>query len=355
MLEDITVLMTGAGAPGAPGILRCYRNNGERNIRVIGADIKKRVSTICNLDGFFQIPRPTAKDFCEQLLKITKQENVQVIQPLVTKELEVLSAHRSMFEECGIKVCCAELKHLEIANDKGKLLRFMSEHQMAVPKFYIVHTVEEFKQACERLGYPEKAICFKPTVGNGSRGFRIIDEKKNLYDLIFQEKPNSTYISMEQIVGIFEKASELPELLVMEFLPEDEYSVDVLADSGKTLVAIPRKRLQMNGGISTDCVIENQPDIIEYCRKIVAALSLDGNIGIQVRADENGVYKILEINPRVQGSIVACAAAGANLPYLAIKKALGEPIGDIHVKWGTEMIRHWNEVYYDDAGLAFTY
>ena len=42
MLNDITVLMTGAGAPGAPGILRCYKNNGERNIRIIGVDIKDR-------------------------------------------------------------------------------------------------------------------------------------------------------------------------------------------------------------------------------------------------------------------------------------------------------------------------
>ena len=37
-MRDITVLMTGCGAPGAPGIIKGFRNNGERSIRLIGVD-----------------------------------------------------------------------------------------------------------------------------------------------------------------------------------------------------------------------------------------------------------------------------------------------------------------------------
>jgi len=355
MLQDFTLLMTGAGAPGAPGILRCYRNNGERKIRVIGADMKERVPTICALDAFYSVPKATSPAFCEELLSIAKKEQVRVIQPLVTKELEVLAEHRKMFEAEGIRICCTEGENLAVANDKGRLFAYMESNGMVVPKFHIVHTVEEFEKACHALGYPRNPVCFKPTVGNGSRGFRIIDDKKDLAKLLFEEKPNSTYITMAQTLQIFRQMTAIPELLVMEFLPGEEYSVDVLADHGKTLVAIPRKRLQMNGGISVNCIVENNQEIISYCEDIVASLQLDGNIGIQVRADQNGVHKILEINPRVQGSIVACAAAGANLPYLAIKKALGEPVGEIQVQWETEMIRCWDEVYYDNAGYAFTY
>jgi len=357
MLNDITFLMTGAGAPGAPGILRCYKNNGERNIRIIGVDIKDRVPTICNLDAFYQIPRPSEENFCDTVLNIARQEGAVVIQPLVTKELEVFSSHRTLFEQAGVKLCCSDHASLEIANNKGKLLQFMQKHGLEVPSFFIVHTVQEFRQACDKLCYPEKTVCFKPTVGNGSRGFRIIDHKKDLFKMLFEEKPNSSYISIEQALHIFQSAPQLPELLVMEFLPGNEYSIDILANHGESIAVVPRKRLQLNGGISTDCLIENNPAIIDYCKRIVSSLELDGNIGIQVRADENGIYKILEINPRVQGSIVSCAAAGVNLPYLAIKKALGENIkdSDVHINWGTEMLRYWNEVYYDAAGHAFAY
>jgi len=261
MLQDFTLLMTGAGAPGAPGILRCYRNNGERKIRVIGADMKERVPTICALDAFYSVPKATSPAFCEELLSIAKKEQVRVIQPLVTKELEVLAEHRKMFEAEGIRICCTEGENLAVANDKGRLFAYMESNGMVVPKFHIVHTVEEFEKACHALGYPRNPVCFKPTVGNGSRGFRIIDDKKDLAKLLFEEKPNSTYITMAQTLQIFRQMTAIPELLVMEFLPGEEYSVDVLADHGKTLVAIPRKRLQMNGGISVNCIVENNQEI----------------------------------------------------------------------------------------------
>ena len=41
MENTVTVLMTGAGAPGAPGIIRCLRKNGERSIRIVGVDMNR--------------------------------------------------------------------------------------------------------------------------------------------------------------------------------------------------------------------------------------------------------------------------------------------------------------------------
>ena len=57
---------------------------------------------------------------------------------------------------------------------------------------------------------------------------------------------------------------------------------------------------------------------------------------------------IIEINPRVQGTIVACLGAGVNLPVLAIKQELDLPISEeeLQVKWGTKFSRYWDEVFY---------
>jgi carbamoyl-phosphate synthase large subunit len=139
-----------------------------------------------------------------------------------------------------------------------------------------------------------------------------------------------------------------PELLVAEYLPGDEYSVDCLADHGKTKLVVPRLRKRMINGISVEGEFVKEESIIEYCSKIINEIQLHGNIGIQVKKSVAGKFLILEINPRVQGTVVAGTGAGINLPVLGVKQELGWPITDeeLQVKWGTKFSRYWAEVFY---------
>jgi carbamoyl-phosphate synthase large subunit len=91
-----------------------------------------------------------------------------------------------------------------------------------------------------------------------------------------------------------------------------------------------------------------EESIMNYCRQIIRELQLHGNIGIQVKRSVAGQFLILEINPRVQGTISAALGAGINLPVLAIKQELSLPISpaELQVKWGTKFSRYWNEVFY---------
>ena len=84
-------------------------------------------------------------------------------------------------------------------------------------------------------------------------------------------------------------------------------------------------------------------------------MDLHGNIGIQVKLDIHNTPQILEINPRLQGSIINCVAAGVNLPYLGVKLHLGEEILLPAPIWGIQMVRRWEETYFDENGHAFAY
>jgi carbamoyl-phosphate synthase large subunit len=77
-------------------------------------------------------------------------------------------------------------------------------------------------------------------------------------------------------------------------------------------------------------------------------LKLHGNIGIQVKQSTAGRFLILEINPRVQGTISSALGAGINLPVLAVKQELGLPFtkNELNVEWGIKFVRYWNEVFY---------
>ncbi len=354
-MEPLKVLMTGAGAPGAHGIIRCYRNNCERKVKVYGVDARERVQNVQYLDWFQKIPFASEDSFINAILDIAIDNQIQVIQPLVTKELEKIAESKSVFEKNGIAVCVDSAENLKISNDKGKLLDKLFLKGVAVPGYRKVINIDGFSRACRELGYPNETVCFKPSKSNGSRGFRIVDDGINRGDLLFNQKPNNLFISFQDALNILGEMEAFPELLVMEYLPGDEYSIDMLVDKGMAIYTIPRLRNIITAGISTECTVVNDEVVIAYCNDIAKALNLNGNIGIQVRKDGNGEVKILEINPRVQGSIVCCAAAGVNLPYFGIKQALGEVVPVVDIHWGVTMKRRWEEEYFDAEGRPFTY
>ncbi|HEV8284960.1 MAG TPA: ATP-grasp domain-containing protein [Chitinophagaceae bacterium] len=343
--KTINILMTGAGAPGAAGILKCLQFN--PNFEIIMADANSNAVGRWLHAEFETIPFAHEKNFIQQLLSICQKRNIHVLLPLVTKELIPLAHHKKEFEELGTKVLVSNVDGLEIANNKGRLYQFLEWRGIKVPEYKVVETVDQFKIAVEELGFPAKRVCFKPSVSNGSRGFRIVANDIDEHDLLFNEKPSSTYISLNDAIRIL-SLKPFPELLVTEYLPAEEYSVDCIANHGETIMAVPRLRSKMLGGISIEGIFVKEETLMNYCSQIIKELQLHGNIGIQVKKSKEGKFLIIEINPRVQGTIVASLGAGVNLPTLAIKQELDLLINneELQVKWGTKFSRYWNEVYH---------
>lgn len=338
--------MTGAGAPGAAGILQCLWQ--QSSFHVFAADANPNAVGRYLVKDFVIIPRADDPAFVDTVIALCREKNIHVVLPLVTKELIPLSRHCMEFELAGAKLIVSPAPSLEIANDKSKLYQFLQWRGIGVPDFRVVETVEQFKAAAEELGYPGKSICFKPSVSNGSRGFRIISHSIDEHHLLFYEKPQSTYISYPDALRIL-SSHAFPELLVSEYLPGEEYSVDCLAKNGKSVLILPRLRNKMINGISVEGEFVKEENIIHYCEQIIHELQLHGNIGIQVKRSSEGKFLVLEINPRVQGTISAALGAGINLPVLAIRQELGLSIPgeDLEVRWGTKFSRYWSEVFYE--------
>ena len=350
-MDNITVLITGAGAPGAPGIIKSLRIVKERHIRIVGVDMEADSSGFAMVDKWYVGERAESEEFIAKILQICEREAVDVVIPLVTNELLKFAESITKFEEAGSMVIVSSPDSLRIANNKYLLMKACSERGIPVPEFYKVCSWNEFEEAIHKLGYPGVPVCFKPPVSRGLRGFRILREDINRLDLLMNYKPIDTFITSSDAYSVLGKAERFPELLVMECLPGQEYSVDVLAGKGEALVIIPRLREKMKMGISFAGTTENNAEIIDYSRRLVGLLKLHGNIGFQFKSDKDGIPKIIECNPRVQGTIVLSTAAGVNMVYDAVKLALGEAIPDKQkdVRWNVKMIRYWDEVYAEDG------
>lgn len=344
----IAVLMTGAGAPGAPGVINSLRSVKNRDIYIIGVDADPEAQAAPLLDDFFVVPRGDASNYLAEMQWLTVKTEADVLLPLTDAELLPLAKARDQFGRT--RVCVSDPEAIYVAGNKYRtLLKF--EEPIPVPQFVLTRTCDGFVAACYRLGYPDKPVCFKPPVSGGSRGFRIVDADVDEKDAILHLKlDQNVRVCLGQIAKIFEKTEPFPQLLVMEYLPGVEYAVDALADRGRTLVAIPRIEEKKVVGNSTRSMTVKNPDLEAYMTTIVQTLNLHGPIGIQVKEAADGTPKLLEINPRLHGASCTAWGAGVNLPYLAIQQALGEDLDIPIPRWGTRMIRIAKEYYEDTAG-----
>lgn len=350
MMRPVTVMMSASGSQFAPGIIKCFKDNGEREIKVVGGDMSTDLTNKYLVDKFYRVPAVKDPTYADVLLDICKKEKVDIFFPQMSAELPVLLENISRFDDAGIKVSITRNDSLYIANNKLKLFEFMKENNIPVSKFAVISSLDDFDKAIREVGYPEKPVCVKLTESSGARGVRVIDDSKSRYHIFAHEKPDSFYISYEDMKKTLEDADDFPELMVMEYLSGDEYDVDLIADNGKVLYMAGRRNPVMVMSITQESVLEKNEEAYRIAEQVVEKLGLDGVIGIDYKFAEDGSCRLLEINPRIDATVSIFAAGGLNLPYLCIKKMLGEELPEVDVRYGTRLKRRYLEMFTDQEG-----
>lgn len=341
------ILVTGGGAPGAPGILKAILES-NTDITLFSCDIQEHTAGKLLAHHYFTVPAGDSPEYIDSLLQKCIAYKIDIVLPITTRELIPLARNKALFAKNNIKIIVSNEQSLAVANNKGKLYTHLKNNQIPAPKFSIATTYEEYKNASNPYLINNEKFIIKPCVANGSRGFRIVTADVEESDLLFNYKPNTTFIKPEKLNDILQ-SDPFPPLLVSEYMPGAEYTIDCLIVEGVIKFIVPRLRRKMNNGISVAGTIEQNTEIIKYCEAILNSLDLDGPIGIQVKCDVAGKPLLLEINPRIQGTTVALCGAGLNMAAMAVQpnSVSGiKNINDYPILWGTKFIRHYTELYY---------
>ncbi len=337
------LIPSGAGAPGFGGIIQCLK---ERDFAyVVAGDSNEHVYGQSLADQFFLMPPSSEEEmYMDKVKQIILEQKIDLVLPITTRELSVLSKHKEELEALGTKVIVSDLKNLTIANNKGLLKDWAEKQQIPVPKGSVVRNWSQFETEAQNLLNQYHKACFKPTEGNGSRGLGFVGSEEHL--TYSNNKPGEIWMTITEWRLRLERAfNDGLELLLTEYLPGKEYSVDVLVNQNEVLLCVPRSRDKMIGGISVSGVIEKNEILIELTNKLVLDLGLEGPIGVQWKADQQGNYKLLEINPRLQGTTSALLLAGVNVPQKTVKHYLGITDNQlVEAKWGTRFSRFWKDV-----------
>ena len=234
-MKDLTVLVSACGAQFMPGLAECLKQNGERKIKIVGVDMGIDLTVLQMVDAFYQVPRATDPTYVDRILEICKKENVDVVMPFMSAELIPLIDRLVEFEAIGTKVSVSDRQSVELTNNKYRFYSFLKEQGLPVPKFALVKNADDLVSACMECGYPNNAVCVKATELSGSRGIRIVRPGISRFDILFGEKPNSFYTTMEELEATLRERPEMPEMMAMEYLTGMEGSVDLIAENVKII------------------------------------------------------------------------------------------------------------------------
>lgn len=348
-MTEIRLILTCVGGLVCPGIIESLRRSDE-TIYIVGIDMQPDAIGFHFVDKSYVVPRGDSCNYISHLMKICEKEKINVIVPGSDEELLSISKARKEFDEKGIATLCSHYRIVSTSNDKASMLKFLKEKNVPVPNFYLPQNIGELEKGAEYLGYPDKPIVVKPTVARGSRGFRIIKEQFDLFG-----NKESYFIKLTHLVQIIKEYKEFPKIVLMEYLPGEEFSVDALADNGKAIYIVPRKRVKAIGGPSQIGKIVRNEHVKNMVEKIIEAFGFNFNVNIQLKYTKQfgGKPLVYEINPRISGTIIANEAAGVNLLYYGIKSAMGLDIPKYERIKEVKMVRYLTELFtYGDSKLS---
>jgi carbamoyl-phosphate synthase large subunit len=336
----VTVLVSASGAPGTAALLRALRENGERKIRLVGTDMADRAVGRHLCDAFHQVPAGSDPAFADTIRDLVEREGVDVVLPQSSFDLAGLAAARENFP---VPVLVSSPETIRRSNDKAETYTLLHELGLPAPQFRHVDGAAGVERAAHELGYPDRPVCFKPVFSSGSRGFRVLDPTVDRAHQLLNERPGSVAMRLEEALELL--PDEGVDLLVMELATGGERTIDGIADGTRVVLGHPKTRESMRAGLAMYFVTLDDAELMRIADAIVRELEIEWFFNIQLVGDY-----VIEINPRISTIVYQ---EDLNLPYLGVKRALGEISDDElgalrgRVRPGRTALRYFDQLEWD--------
>ncbi len=264
------------------------------------------------------IPRGDDPQLVEALHDACTARSIEMLLPTVDAELFPLAMARNRFEAMGVTLPISPAECLRVCRDKQLLLDRV-RGEVPVPDYEALTQV-----VADRVDSFPRFV--KPRLGAGSRGIAKIMRRE---DLDKQPKDGS--------------------VMLQEYLPGEEYSVDVyVRRDGIVVGAVPRERMKVDSGIAVASRTVNVPEVIQSAIRTAEIIGIRGVANVQFKRAADGVFKLLEVNPRFPGTLPLTVAAGIDMPKLMVDEAMGRQVPDRLMPFTELMVvRYWTECYFD--------
>lgn len=242
---------------------------------------------------FSSVPYVSERCFVEEINKIIVNNDIDFIFPAHDSVVLELSRNRDSLEAEVVTSC---FKTCEILRSKRTTYEYFSR-LISVPKVFEEYNVCDFP------------VFLKPDVGEGGRGTCIARNDKEV--AFFKGRDSS--------------------LLILEYLPGKEYTVDCFTDKkGDLLFVGGRERVRVRNGISVRSQVVKDSRFQSIANVINREIQLRGAWFYQVKERNDGELVLLEASPRVSGTMSLFRGDGVNFSQLSLFDRMGR---NVSVTW----------------------
>lgn len=269
------------------------------------------------------LPTVDSPEFTQKLNAVIDKHNIDFVFP--AHDSVVLKLARE--KDAGTLKCAvitSPLKTCAITRSKLKTYEVF-EGIISTPKIY--KNIEEIDDSA----WP---IFLKPDVGQGSKGTH---KAESLEDATFYRAKDSS-------------------LLLSEYLPGKEYTVDCFTDrEGKLLFSEGRIRQRISGGISVNSATINDERFSAMADTINQKIELRGVWFFQVKENAEGELVLMEIAPRVAGTMGLARCKGVNLVLLSLFDAMDYSVSVFENSYTMVVDRALKNIYEHDIQYEHVY
>lgn len=244
----------------------------------------------------------------DTIRRTLEKERFTAVIPMNDFVAGILSDNKDEFSK-GSYICVNNHEVFAKAIDKLETMRICDECGIPCPKTFLGDKALEFDDTGWQ--YP---LVIKPRIGYGARGFNIVENRKQ----------------METLINKVQR--DFGDALIQEYIPQTgaQYQVEAFMQKGccKAIVIMDKLRwYPLNGGSSTINVTIRDNEIEKSCIDLLKATGWVGYASLDlIRDPRDGVVKVMEINPRLNGTAKICFAAGVNLAEMFLEEATGKNV-----------------------------
>lgn len=272
------------------------------------------------IEGFPFVDEP---EFLEYLNYTIDKYQIDCVYPAHDSVSVFFSNHAN---EIHAQVIIADEFTTNICRSKKKTYQYLSEFEFVPETYKALDSISD---------YP---VFVKPTVGQGSSGAKIIRSRAELQNAIAEDD----------------------NLVICEYLPGMEYTVDCFTDKdGQLLVSMVRDRERIRNGIAVRSkIIPLTDEVQKIADTINKKFTFKGAWFFQIKKNQEGAYKLLEISPRIPGTMGLSRNLGINFPLLTLFVFWGYDVSIIENQYDIMLDRAFYSAYlidleYKDIYLDF--
>lgn len=294
--------------------LVAIRSFGERGFAVTaGSSIRwnaGKLSRYVSRRVTYPDPAEYPNEFVRSIERELQEHDYDMILPVNQRTVDTVVKHKSRLE-AHTAVPFLRYDRLEVALDKGATIEAARKFDIPHPKTCLNDEIDFDSIEPTLGGYP---VVVKPRRESGGKGVSICESREEL---------RRAYRRTTDRYG---------PTIVQEFIPNSgERGVYTMYDRSSTMSAVTvQHRLRSRppgGGASTYRETVSDPELVSLSDRLLSSLEWQGVAMAEYRYDRrDGEPKLMEINPRLWGSLALSKFAGVDFPYLLYRFAIGESV-----------------------------